>query len=172
MGLHFWHAVKSHYALCKGKCTTSWFNRFNSPQSQISPQMLQVTEEEIKKHSSSLLIQVGYTNWLCKYHTFLWLVQASIGCMLPTNHSPNKVKQLNVIHLIPRIRAVATHMAVGNFHTGTTKGTLVIIKICCWTLSKLFHEKMAQTHLVKILQLLYKPNFNITVSRDGHLILS
>jgi hypothetical protein len=42
--------------------------------------------------------------------------------MLPTNHTPNKVKQLNVIHLIPRIRALATHMAVGNFHTGTTEG--------------------------------------------------
>jgi len=93
--------------------------------------------------------------------------------MLPTNHTPNKVKQLNVVHLIPRIRPLATHMTTGNFHTGATEGTLVIIKICCWTISKIFHvqqpisvnlfikhfEKMTLTHLVKILQLLYKPNF-------------
>ena len=92
--------------------------------------------------------------------------------MLPTNHTPNKVKQLYVIHLIPGIRPLATHTAVLNFHTGTTEGMLVIIKICCWTLSKLFHvqqpisvnlfikhfEKML-SHLVKIHQLLCKPNF-------------
>lgn len=104
---------------------------------------------------------------------YVHMTGPSINRMHVTNKTYSKVKQLNVIHLISRIIFLATHTAVGNFHTGTTEGTLVTINICCWTLSKLFHvqqsisvnlyimhfEKMSLNHLVKILQPLFKSNF-------------
>lgn len=103
----------------------------------------------------------------------------SMNRMHVTAKPYSKVTQLNVIHFIPRIRPLATHTAVGNFHTGTTEGTMVIIKICCWTLSKLFHvqqpisvnlfikhfEKMTLTHLSRFSSFYTNQIFNITAKR-------
>lgn len=97
--------------------------------------------------------------------------------MLQTDPTPNKVKQLNVIHLIPRIRLLATHKTVENFHTRKTKCMLAIIKISCWTQLNLFHvqqpisvnliikhlEKITLAHLVKIPQL-----FNLKNPQSTH----
>lgn len=52
--------------------------------------------------SSSMLILTVYTDLLLKHHIFIWLVTASIRYnLLPTKHVLNKLKWLNIIHLVP-----------------------------------------------------------------------